>query len=137
VSSTAQQSRPEASRCKVLVAEDEVLVRLMLADELRKSGFQGFEAADAEEAQMRLGSVRRHGCDRLLSASASTAIADVSPAKTPLANTCPEANAQLQRAAGARASTISSNSLASIAQPTTAVRPESDYVRFSSIIRRQ
>jgi CheY-like chemotaxis protein len=35
---------------KILVAEDEVLVRLMLADALRHQGFQVFEAADAEDA---------------------------------------------------------------------------------------
>ena len=35
-------------RLKVLFAEDEVLLRLMLCDVLRESGFQVFEAADAE-----------------------------------------------------------------------------------------
>jgi CheY-like chemotaxis protein len=35
---------------KVLFAEDEVLLRLMLCDVLRESGFQVFEAADAAEA---------------------------------------------------------------------------------------
>jgi CheY-like chemotaxis protein len=35
---------------KVLVAEDEVFVRLMLADALRDQGFQVFEAADADDA---------------------------------------------------------------------------------------
>jgi DNA-binding response OmpR family regulator len=35
---------------KVLVAEDEVLIRLMLADALRQQGFQVFEAADADDA---------------------------------------------------------------------------------------
>jgi len=34
----------------VLVAEDEALVRLMLADELREHGLQVIEAVDAEEA---------------------------------------------------------------------------------------
>jgi CheY-like chemotaxis protein len=34
----------------VLVAEDEFFVRLMLADELRKSGFYVFEAVNADEA---------------------------------------------------------------------------------------
>jgi hypothetical protein len=34
-------------RLKVLFAEDEVLLRLMLCDVLRESGFQVFEAADA------------------------------------------------------------------------------------------
>ena len=37
-------------RLKVLFAEDEVLLRLMLCDVLRKSGFQVFEAADTAEA---------------------------------------------------------------------------------------
>ena len=34
----------------VLVVEDEVLVRLMIAEELRSAGFQVIEAADADEA---------------------------------------------------------------------------------------
>jgi two-component system, response regulator PdtaR len=37
-------------RLKVLFAEDEVLLRLMLCNVLRESGFQVFEAADAAEA---------------------------------------------------------------------------------------
>jgi two-component system, response regulator PdtaR len=37
-------------RLKVLFAEEEVLLRLMLCDVLRESGFQVFEAADAAEA---------------------------------------------------------------------------------------
>ena len=37
-------------RLKVLFAEDEVLLRLMLCDVLRESSFQVFEAADAAEA---------------------------------------------------------------------------------------
>jgi CheY-like chemotaxis protein len=45
---------PEADvpprRVKVLVAEDEVLLRLMVSDVLRDSGFQVFEARDAAEA---------------------------------------------------------------------------------------
>jgi DNA-binding response OmpR family regulator len=35
---------------KVVVAEDEVLVRLMLSDVLREHGFQVFEAANVAEA---------------------------------------------------------------------------------------
>jgi DNA-binding response OmpR family regulator len=35
---------------KVVVAEDEVLIRLMLADVLRKHGFEVFEAANVAEA---------------------------------------------------------------------------------------
>ena len=50
VNSADQQSSPVRSTCNVLVAEDEVLVRLMLADALRKNGFQVFEATDANEA---------------------------------------------------------------------------------------
>jgi CheY-like chemotaxis protein len=50
MNSAASPSRSTASTCKVLVAEDEVLMRLALADELRQSGFQVFEASDAEEA---------------------------------------------------------------------------------------
>jgi CheY-like chemotaxis protein len=43
--------QPEPSPdVKVLVAEDEVLVRLMLADALRGRGFQVFEAANADDA---------------------------------------------------------------------------------------
>jgi len=34
----------------ILVVEDEVLVRLMLADELREQGFQVYEAVDAKQA---------------------------------------------------------------------------------------
>jgi PleD family two-component response regulator len=35
---------------KLLYAEDEVLLRLMLADALREAGFQVFEASDGEES---------------------------------------------------------------------------------------
>src|ERR1700730_11936441 len=35
---------------KLLYAEDEVLLRLMLADALHEAGFQGFEASDGEES---------------------------------------------------------------------------------------
>jgi CheY-like chemotaxis protein len=48
---------PEAT-LHVLVAEDEVLLRLMLADELREQGFQVFEAVHAEEAISILQAVR-------------------------------------------------------------------------------
>jgi len=50
MNSAASPSRLPSSTCKVLVAEDEVVVRLMLADELRRSGLQVFEAANADEA---------------------------------------------------------------------------------------
>jgi CheY-like chemotaxis protein len=42
------QTAPET--VKVLIAENEVLVRFMLADVLRNAGFQVFEATHAEEA---------------------------------------------------------------------------------------
>jgi len=42
------QRRPPAS--KVPIAEDEVLLRLMLSDALRDNGLQVFEAANASEA---------------------------------------------------------------------------------------
>jgi CheY-like chemotaxis protein len=41
----------------VLVVEDEVLVRLMIAEELRSAGFQVIEAADADEALAVLASI--------------------------------------------------------------------------------
>jgi CheY-like chemotaxis protein len=50
VSGAPPQTSPLPSNCKELVAEDDVLVRLMLADELRKSGFQVFEANHSYEA---------------------------------------------------------------------------------------
>jgi DNA-binding NtrC family response regulator len=40
---------------KVIVADDEVLVRLVLADELREAGFRVFEAANAEQVIAILG----------------------------------------------------------------------------------
>src|SRR5262245_26482527 len=40
----------EGAMMKVVVAEDEVLVRLMLADVLREHGFEVFEAANVAEA---------------------------------------------------------------------------------------
>ena len=40
----------DADRAAVLVVEDEVLVRLLIADELRNAGFLVIEAVDAEEA---------------------------------------------------------------------------------------
>jgi CheY-like chemotaxis protein len=48
--SAASPSRLPPSTCKVLLVEDEVVVRVMLADELRQSGLQVFEAANADEA---------------------------------------------------------------------------------------
>jgi CheY-like chemotaxis protein len=48
----AAEQKPELSPTgvRVLVAEDEVLVRLMVAEELRAQEFHVFEAVDAEEA---------------------------------------------------------------------------------------
>jgi CheY-like chemotaxis protein len=48
--------RSEA-RTTILVVEDEALVRLMVADELRASGFTVVEAVNADEALQVLGSV--------------------------------------------------------------------------------
>jgi len=45
---------------QVLVAEDEALVRLMVADVLREQGFHVFEAVDAEEAVAILKAVPVH-----------------------------------------------------------------------------
>ena len=41
---------PSPQTIKILVVEDDVLVRLMLADDLRDEGFQVFETADPAEA---------------------------------------------------------------------------------------
>ena len=51
--STASPSRLPPSTCKVLLVEDEVVVRVMLADELRQSGLQVFEAAADEAIERR------------------------------------------------------------------------------------
>jgi DNA-binding NtrC family response regulator len=45
----AQQDR-EPARIAILVVEDEVLVRLFLADELRNAGFDVIESVSADEA---------------------------------------------------------------------------------------
>jgi CheY-like chemotaxis protein len=42
----------------VLVVEDEVLVRLIIAEELRSAGFQVIEAANADEALAVLANIR-------------------------------------------------------------------------------
>jgi CheY-like chemotaxis protein len=44
--------RPEEAetRCTILVVEDEVLVRMMIADQLRDAGYTVVEAAGADEA---------------------------------------------------------------------------------------
>ena len=46
LSAAAASGRPQT----ILVAEDEVLIRLMIADELRRAGFVVIEAANADEA---------------------------------------------------------------------------------------
>jgi CheY-like chemotaxis protein len=51
--SAASPSRLPPSTCKVLLVEDEVVVRVMLADELRQSGLQVFEAAADEAIERR------------------------------------------------------------------------------------
>ena len=48
ISATPQSDVP-SKPVKVLFAEDEVLVRLMMAEALREEGFQVFEASDGEE----------------------------------------------------------------------------------------
>jgi CheY-like chemotaxis protein len=45
---TQTEGQPRSPR--VLIAEDEVLLRLMVADALREHGFEVFEAANAPEA---------------------------------------------------------------------------------------
>jgi PleD family two-component response regulator len=47
---TVTKSDMPTKDLQVLVAEDEALVRLMVADVLREQGFHVFEAVDAEEA---------------------------------------------------------------------------------------
>jgi CheY-like chemotaxis protein len=47
---TAAEADMPPKRLKVLFAEDEVLIRLMVTDVLRQSGFQALEARDAAEA---------------------------------------------------------------------------------------
>jgi CheY-like chemotaxis protein len=46
----AENCQQQASPRSVLVVEDEVLVRLMIAKELRDAGFSVFEAMNADEA---------------------------------------------------------------------------------------
>jgi two-component system, response regulator PdtaR len=50
VSSVIPMPDASARTVTVLVAEDEVLLRLMMADVLREQGFQVFEAANPDEA---------------------------------------------------------------------------------------
>ncbi len=50
MNSIAPQAQAPLRTVKVIVAEDEVLVRLMVADVLRGAGFQVFEAANVDEA---------------------------------------------------------------------------------------
>jgi CheY-like chemotaxis protein len=58
VKSVANKSEPSPDDVRILLAEDEVLVRLMLADALRSQGFQVFEAANADDALAILRSMR-------------------------------------------------------------------------------
>jgi CheY-like chemotaxis protein len=53
----ANQPMTDSPRLMVLVAENEALVRLMVADELRELGFQVLEAVDAKEAMSILNAV--------------------------------------------------------------------------------
>jgi CheY-like chemotaxis protein len=50
MNAVAYQLAPGEDRPTVLVVEDEVLIRFMVADELRKQGLNVVEASDAEEA---------------------------------------------------------------------------------------
>jgi CheY-like chemotaxis protein len=45
-----RQQSPEREQATILVVEDEVLIRIVLADELRMAGFHALEAANADEA---------------------------------------------------------------------------------------
>jgi two-component system, response regulator PdtaR len=45
-----QQGQEAETSRTILVVEDEVLVRMMIADQLRTAGYQVFEAANADEA---------------------------------------------------------------------------------------
>jgi two-component system, response regulator PdtaR len=49
-SALAERSGLESERPIVLIVEDEVLLRLMIADELRSNGLSVVEAANADEA---------------------------------------------------------------------------------------
>jgi two-component system, response regulator PdtaR len=48
---TTDKPNPAAKQPTVLVVEDEILIRLMIAEELRSCGFAVIEAADADEAE--------------------------------------------------------------------------------------
>jgi two-component system, response regulator PdtaR len=50
VNGLAPKAEASSRTVKIVIAEDEVLLRLMLGDVLRREGFQVFEAADAHEA---------------------------------------------------------------------------------------
>jgi CheY-like chemotaxis protein len=50
MNSVAYELDPGEDRPTVLVVEDEVLIRLMIAEELRRQGVNVVEASDAEEA---------------------------------------------------------------------------------------
>ena len=50
MNSIAPKAEAPPRTVKVVVAEDEVLLRLMVADVLRGAGFQVFEAANVDEA---------------------------------------------------------------------------------------
>jgi two-component system, response regulator PdtaR len=52
----AQEAQPEPEKAAVLVVEDEVLIRLMIADALRAQGIGVIEASNGDEAQAVLAS---------------------------------------------------------------------------------
>jgi CheY-like chemotaxis protein len=55
--SSLPESAPEAEATRILVVEDEVLLRIMTAEVLRSEGYQVLEAANAEEAKKLLNAV--------------------------------------------------------------------------------
>ncbi len=49
-SDTPRGDPDSATRKRILIVEDELLIRLLVSDELRSAGFEVIEAADADEA---------------------------------------------------------------------------------------
>jgi DNA-binding NtrC family response regulator len=59
-SSDTPQGDPESgARKRILVVEDELLIRLLVSDELRNEGYEVIEAVDADEALIILRSLVR------------------------------------------------------------------------------
>jgi CheY-like chemotaxis protein len=59
--SPVQDSEPGQAKARILVVEDEVLLRALVAQELRAQGYTVVEAANADEAMAILGSSVRVG----------------------------------------------------------------------------